>query len=135
MLLFQLVLDPLSDSRTGVGKWPPDASERTTVPTHAIKTFADLGVPDALVERLEQEGIVVAFPILAATLPDSLQGRDVLGRGQTGSGKTLAFALALINTLLEAPSPRESLSPRARSCSQRANLLSKSQTLSPHLPK
>ncbi|MUH44032.1 MAG: DEAD/DEAH box helicase [Actinobacteria bacterium] len=78
-----------------------------------MKTFADLGVPDALVERLEHEGIVEAFPIQAATLPDSLQGRDVLGRGQTGSGKTLAFALALINTLLEAPSPRESLSPRA----------------------
>ncbi|WP_432249830.1 DEAD/DEAH box helicase [Streptomyces sanyensis] len=36
------------------------------------------------------------FPIQAATLPNSLAGRDVLGRGRTGSGKTLAFGLALL---------------------------------------
>ncbi|MYS26108.1 DEAD/DEAH box helicase, partial [Streptomyces sp. SID7804] len=38
----------------------------------------------------------VPFPIQAATLPNSLAGRDVLGRGRTGSGKTLAFGLALL---------------------------------------
>ena len=32
------------------------------------------------------------FPIQVATLPDTLAGRDVLGRGRTGSGKTIAFA-------------------------------------------
>ncbi len=36
------------------------------------------------------------FPIQAAILPNSLAGRDVLGRGRTGSGKTLAFGLALL---------------------------------------
>lgn len=36
------------------------------------------------------------FPIQRATLPDTLAGRDVLGRGQTGSGKTLAFALPMV---------------------------------------
>ncbi|MSZ49112.1 MAG: DEAD/DEAH box helicase [Actinobacteria bacterium] len=110
---------------SGFGKWPPNTSERTTVSTHASSTlvspaptnsqpsFADLGVPDALVERLALDGIITAFPIQAATLPDSLQGRDVLGRGRTGSGKTLAFSLALINSLLESPAPREQYSPRA----------------------
>ena len=110
---------------SGFGKWPPNTSERTTVSTHASSTlvspaptnsqpsFADLGVPDALVERLALDGIITAFPIQAATLPDSLQGRDVLGRGRTGSGKTLAFSLALINSLLESPAPREQYCPRA----------------------
>ena len=81
--------------------------------TNSQPSFADLGVPDALVERLALDGIITAFPIQAATLPDSLQGRDVLGRGRTGSGKTLAFSLALINSLLESPAPREQYSPRA----------------------
>ena len=82
-------------------------------PTNSQPSFADLGVPDALVERLSLDGIITAFPIQAATLPDSLQGRDVLGRGRTGSGKTLAFSLALINSLLESPAPREQYCPRA----------------------
>lgn len=58
--------------------------------------FGDLGVPDALVEPLAGQGIESAFPIQAATIPDALAGRDVLGRGQTGSGKTLAFGLPSI---------------------------------------
>ena len=54
--------------------------------------FASLGVAAPLVEVLAAQGISMAFPIQAATLPDSLAGRDVLGRGRTGSGKTIAFA-------------------------------------------
>src|SRR3978361_2266291 len=59
-------------------------------------TFAALGVPAPLVEVLESSGISAPFPIQVATLPDTLAGRDVLGRGRTGSGKTLAFSLALV---------------------------------------
>lgn len=62
-------------------------------------TFAELGVPAVLVERLARDGIQTAFPIQAATLPDSLAGRDLLGRGRTGSGKTLAFGLPTIARL------------------------------------
>jgi len=61
-----------------------------------MTSFADLGVPTALVTRLAGQGITAPFPIQTATLPDSLAGRDVLGRGRTGSGKTLAFALPLV---------------------------------------
>lgn len=61
-----------------------------------MTSFADLGVPTALVARLAGQGITDPFPIQTATLPDSLAGRDVLGRGRTGSGKTLAFALPLV---------------------------------------
>lgn len=62
-------------------------------------TFADLGVPAPLVKALTDRGIADPFPIQAATLPDSLAGRDVLGRGKTGSGKTLAFSLPLVAAL------------------------------------
>ena len=59
-------------------------------------SFADLGVPAALVRSLTADGITSPFPIQVATLPDTLAGRDVLGRGRTGSGKTLAFSLPLV---------------------------------------
>jgi len=58
-------------------------------------SFAAAGVPAQLVSALAAAGITTPFPIQAATLPDALAGRDILGRGQTGSGKTLAFAIPL----------------------------------------
>lgn len=63
------------------------------------ESFAELGVPTELVGVLAERGIALPFPIQIATLPDSLAGRDVLGRGKTGSGKTLAFALPLVARL------------------------------------
>ncbi|HUQ40095.1 MAG TPA: DEAD/DEAH box helicase [Acidimicrobiales bacterium] len=65
----------------------------------AEPSFADLGVAPNLVTTLAQRGVVTPFPIQAATLRDSLAGRDVLGRGRTGSGKTVAFALPTVTAL------------------------------------
>ena len=64
-------------------------------------TFADLGVPAPIVKALAADGKTTPFPIQERTLPDSLQGRDVLGRGKTGSGKTLAFSIPLVTRLAE----------------------------------
>lgn len=64
-------------------------------------TFTSLGVPAALDRVLADQGIDTPFPIQTKTLPDTLAGRDVLGRGQTGSGKTIAFALPLVAGLAE----------------------------------
>ncbi|MFT3899253.1 MAG: DEAD/DEAH box helicase [Gordonia sp. (in: high G+C Gram-positive bacteria)] len=64
-------------------------------------TFASLGVPDELVRVLTAAGKTEPFPIQAATLPNTLEGDDVLGRGKTGSGKTLAFAIPLVAGLRE----------------------------------
>jgi len=61
-----------------------------------MPSFAELGLPVPVLRALRDAGFTEPFPIQAATLPDSLAGRDVLGRGQTGSGKTLAFGLALL---------------------------------------
>ena len=58
-------------------------------------TFSTLGVPAPLVAALAADGITSPFPIQVDTLPDTLAGRDVLGRGKTGSGKTLAFSIPM----------------------------------------
>jgi superfamily II DNA/RNA helicase len=74
-------------------------------------TFAALGVPAPLCAELVRQGIETPFPIQAATLPDTLAGKDVLGRGRTGSGKTLAFSLPLVARL--AGGKRVSRQPRS----------------------
>ncbi|APE20990.1 DEAD/DEAH box helicase [Streptomyces venezuelae] len=80
---------------------PPPPSEFTPPETvtpalPAVAAFADLDMPEGLLRTLGEQGVTEPFPIQAATLPNSLAGRDVLGRGRTGSGKTLAFGLALL---------------------------------------
>ncbi|MFI6229320.1 DEAD/DEAH box helicase [Micromonospora echinospora] len=65
--------------------------------TTVIPSFADIGLRPELLAELVAQGIDRPFPIQAATLPDSLAGRDVLGRGRTGSGKTLAFGLPTLH--------------------------------------
>ena len=78
-----------------------------------MTTFTDFGVPAVLTAALADLGITTPFPIQAATLPDSLAGRDVLGRGRTGSGKTYAFALPVLARLAASKSPRRPGRPRA----------------------
>ncbi|MES2169466.1 MAG: DEAD/DEAH box helicase [Actinomycetota bacterium] len=63
--------------------------------SETIPTFGALGVPLPLVAKLTASGIDSPFPIQVDTLPDTLSGRDVLGRGKTGSGKTLAFSIPM----------------------------------------
>ncbi|MCA1217260.1 DEAD/DEAH box helicase [Streptomyces sp. 8L] len=91
------------------GSSRPGGSERKkaprgelSVPTTAVpglppvESFAELDLPVELTSVLAQLGVREPFPIQAATLPNALAGRDVLGRARTGSGKTLAFGLALL---------------------------------------
>ena len=65
----------------------------------SVSPFGALGVPDNIVAALTASGIIEPFPIQLDTLPDTLAGRDVLGRGKTGSGKTLAFAIPMVARL------------------------------------
>ncbi|NUO91571.1 MAG: DEAD/DEAH box helicase, partial [Dermatophilaceae bacterium] len=75
--------------------------------------FAVLGVPTSLVTVLSGLGITTPTPIQTATLPDSIAGRDVLGRGRTGSGKTYAFLLPLLTRLSQSGGRRQARRPRA----------------------
>jgi superfamily II DNA/RNA helicase len=96
----------MADSRPGTTA--PSTEQRDS-----SMTFADLGVPQRLVDVLAAQGITTPFPIQSATLPDSLAGRDVLGRGRTGSGKTYAFVLPLLARLSTSGTERRSKRPRA----------------------
>ncbi|MGP3690222.1 DEAD/DEAH box helicase [Streptomyces sp. IBSNAI002] len=86
----------------GYGRRPAAAQGEFALPKTitpglpAVEAFADLDMPVELLAALGNQGLSVPFPIQGATLPNSLAGRDVLGRGRTGSGKTLAFGLALL---------------------------------------
>ncbi|WP_213815413.1 DEAD/DEAH box helicase [Glaciihabitans sp. dw_435] len=64
-------------------------------------TFGDLGLGANIVRQLGEMGAPSPFPIQAATIPDVLAGKDVLGRGKTGSGKTIAFGAPLVERLME----------------------------------
>ncbi|WP_063798014.1 DEAD/DEAH box helicase, partial [Streptomyces sp. 150FB] len=70
--------------------------ESITPALPAVEAFGELDMPAALLKTLAAQGMTDPFPIQGATLPNSLAGRDILGRGRTGSGKTLAFGLALL---------------------------------------
>jgi len=98
---------PVAPARTEAAAEAPayaaaaaDAAAEVLAPTGGpLPSFAELGLPAVLVTALHRRGITAPFPIQAATLPDALAGRDVLGRGQTGSGKTLAFGLPMLARL------------------------------------
>ncbi|MGW6835862.1 DEAD/DEAH box helicase [Streptomyces sp. NPDC054949] len=85
-----------------------EADEADAEPTI---TFSDLGLPDGIVRKLAQNGVTSPFPIQAATIPDALAGKDILGRGRTGSGKTLSFGLPTLASL--AGGHTEKKKPRA----------------------
>ncbi len=65
----------------------------------AMVPFADLGLPDFLLDELSQLGYEASTPIQAGTIPALLAGRDLLGQAQTGTGKTAAFALPVLARL------------------------------------
>lgn len=92
------------DSQSSATQTPviiPDSAIESRDAYRDDVTFAQLGVPDPIVEVLRADGKTTAFPIQQATLPDSLRGANILGRGRTGSGKTLAFAIPLVARLAE----------------------------------
>jgi superfamily II DNA/RNA helicase len=76
-------------------------------------SFLDLGVPASLARVLARRDITVPTSIQAATLADTIAGRDVLGRGRTGSGKTYAFLLPLVARLSASKSRSRPRAPRA----------------------
>ena len=78
---------------------PPALAAPTTPGLPPITAFDAMPLAPGLLKALTDRDVTTPFPIQAATLPDALAGRDVLGRGQTGSGKTLAFGLALLTRI------------------------------------
>jgi superfamily II DNA/RNA helicase len=63
------------------------------------RTFAALGVSDAVAAALAQRGIEEPFPVQRRAIPDALAGHDLLVKSPTGSGKSLAFGLPIVERL------------------------------------
>ena len=61
--------------------------------------FASLKLHPSLLENLKSLEYNEMTPIQALSLPDILEGKDVIGQGKTGSGKTAAFGLGLLDRL------------------------------------
>ncbi|MCX9155752.1 DEAD/DEAH box helicase [Niveibacterium sp. 24ML] len=59
-------------------------------------TFAELGLPEALLRVLSEVGYETPSPIQAQCIPHLLEGADIIGEAQTGTGKTAAFALPML---------------------------------------
>ncbi|WP_055566643.1 DEAD/DEAH box helicase [Streptomyces atriruber] len=100
-----------SAPRRSAGRQSEFALPTTITPAFdAAEDFGDLDMPTQLLAELGRQGVTVPFPIQGATLPNSLAGRDILGRGRTGSGKTLAFGLALLSRIAgQRAEPRQPL--------------------------
>jgi ATP-dependent RNA helicase RhlE len=64
-----------------------------------LMQFNNLGLVDPLLQAVRSEGYKVATPIQAKTIPQIIEGRDLMGCAQTGTGKTAAFALPTIQRL------------------------------------
>lgn len=89
-----------ADTEAAATDEPAEAvTEDEAEPAEPTVTFGSLGLPDGIVRKLAQNGVTAPFPIQAATIPDALAYKDILGRGRTGSGKTLSFGLPLLSAL------------------------------------
>lgn len=62
-------------------------------------TFAQLGLPDAILEGIQALGFTHPTPVQAAAIPQVLLGKDLLVQAKTGSGKTFAFGLPILARL------------------------------------
>lgn len=76
-----------------------------TLAPHADTRFDSLALSAATLENLRRLGYIEMTAVQAASLPDALQGRDVIAQAKTGSGKTAAFSLALLASWTHAAWP------------------------------
>jgi ATP-dependent RNA helicase DeaD len=63
----------------------------------AIDNFDDFEMNDDLKRAVKKMGFEEPSPIQSLTIPEALQGRDVVGQSQTGTGKTVAFGIPVLN--------------------------------------
>ncbi|WP_371480198.1 DEAD/DEAH box helicase [Kitasatospora sp. NBC_00315] len=105
-------LDELADAAEADDTIEADDAADDVEPAEPTITFGDLGLHDDVVRALNKRGVTTPFPIQAATIPDALAGKDVLGRGRTGSGKTLSFGLPLLTRIAGAEGRTKPKHPR-----------------------
>lgn len=80
---------------------PTGQVSRAPTPKIGPKTFADLGVPLDLIERLRNIGIHKPSGTQVAALPALLRREHAVLKAETGSGKTLCYLIPILETLLQ----------------------------------
>jgi len=65
-----------------------------------MQNFSELPISPYVKERLSAAHFSTPTPVQAATIPQALEGKDVLATAQTGTGKTLAFLVPILEKLL-----------------------------------
>lgn len=60
-------------------------------------SFADLGLSDAILKGIKEQGFEHPTIIQSELIPLAIQGKDVLGQSKTGTGKTAAFGLPALH--------------------------------------
>src|SRR5260221_2468899 len=73
-----------------------------------LMSFSTLGLSEALMRAVADEGYTVPTPIQAQAIPAVLAGGDLLAGAQTGTGKTAGFVLPILQRLSTSPSPYKS---------------------------
>src|SRR6267378_2982074 len=85
--------------------WPPFvANSRAHLPK-VLMSFSTLGLSEALMRAVADEGYTKPTPIQAQAIPAVLAGGDLLAGAQTGTGKTAGFVLPMLQRLSTRPSP------------------------------
>lgn len=100
-------IDSASPSASPVPDLAPASAdgERAETPEATPTTFSELGVLPALCDACTSMGFKAPTPIQAQSIPEALNGRDVIGLAQTGSGKTAAFSIPILQALWNDPRP------------------------------
>ena len=78
-----------------------------------ISNFSEFGLAEPIERALKERGHSTPTPIQARSIPDLIQGRDMLGIAQTGTGKTAAFALPILHNLAKVEVNNKSRNPRS----------------------
>ena len=105
-----------TDLQTTTDTTPEQSAESAEVFTTVIEPasetssgFEGFGFSEALLNTLAAKGYKEPSPIQAATFPELMLGRDLVGQAQTGTGKTAAFALPLLERLQKDASKPQAL--------------------------
>jgi ATP-dependent RNA helicase RhlE len=64
-----------------------------------MQNFSELPISPSMKERLAAANFLVPTPVQAATIPQAMEGKDILATAQTGTGKTLAFLIPIMERL------------------------------------
>lgn len=66
-------------------------------------SFQGLGIAPQVLTILAQKGFVTPTPIQMKSIPQGIEGKDIVGIAQTGTGKTFAFGIPMLQRLAQGP--------------------------------